>query len=804
MVGITQQFDFPKQRVPSSEKRKREWYANSCDWVIAQALACNDNKEKEELLNALNENISNEHYKKTLNPYNSTNAKFTNFPATLRNYDMMKGTIRRYVSEYIKNPHEFIVGANNPEVVMARDIKIRESVMELVQQKLQEIVQQKMQEMQQDPEAVEQLGANFNPLEGVDVENIVKEVSEEFIDDISEQGQNLLNVIKDITDDALLYAAAYSDYVSFGECYTYTEIVGEKIIKKVIKPIDMYPVPNDNLFVEDYDMCVCRRKMTKQQILDEWGDELDNEDKNFFETYYGRATANSIENFNFSRYNNAYPDRCSKFSANERKLFGDTAIYLRDLNAEIYDVWHAVWRGDIRRAIVTFVNEAQMIDRRVENDDYVLNPELGDISIEYVYEPQVYESIRIGTRQTGIYPIKAKPISYNRGGKLPYNGMYELLPGLGKFSIVKTMLPYQLFYNIVAYHREMAIAKNKLAILMIAKSLLGKKPEDTIYRMLADNVLYIDDSEDQGMLRAQQVRVLTADISNYIKSLSELLADIENAAKLQVDMTPQRYGEIANSAGKGVTDEAVMRGSMGTVVIEFKMDAMRERDYARDLDYTKLAWIDGLETSYRDGDGNLKYITLDVNKHIFADYIVKCKNSIKEKEKLDQIKQFAFNMGQNGDSMSAIAAITGDNIANIKKLIKRFTEDARAHEEQMKQMDQQLEQMKQEFELEKIHAKGEEDRLTKQIEAEADIQIELLKADANMISFDNGIDQETKQAGVDRLNEARIQHDRDKLNLERQKVQLDTFNKFQDRAVKLKDIETKLQIAKTNKNRYDK
>lgn len=34
----------------------------------------------------------------------------------------------------------------------------------------------------------------------------------------------------------------------------------------------------------------------------------------------------------------------------------------------------------------------------------------------------------------------------------------------------------------------MVIAKNKLNILMIAKSLLGKYPEETIYRMLADGI----------------------------------------------------------------------------------------------------------------------------------------------------------------------------------------------------------------------------------------------------------------------------------------------------------------------------
>ena len=64
-------------------------------------------------------------------------------------------------------------------------------------------------------------------------------------------------------------------------------------------------------------------------------------------------------------------------------------------------------------------------------------------------------------------------------------------------------------------------------------------------------------------------------------------------------MTPQRYGEIANSAGKGVTEQAIIRGSMGSVIVEFMFDYMREHDYARDMDYSKLAWIDGLRTSYK-------------------------------------------------------------------------------------------------------------------------------------------------------------------------------------------------------------
>ena len=793
-----QLYDFPIQRIPNSQKDK-VWGAKCADWIIAQGQGNRDSSELEIKYGILQGKIPDSFYKKILNPYNATQEKYKRFPATMRNYDLMKGIIRRYVSEYIKNPHDFVVGANNPEVVLARDSKLRQELQTLVQQQIAIRIQQSYQEWVNGGNDPQQ----FNPQESIDIEAFIKEFNENYIDDISAQGQSLLNVIKDLTEDTLLYARAYFGFVTFGECYTYTDIVGNTIVKRVVSPRDAFPVNTDSIFREDDDMFCERRKMTYQQIIDEFDDYLDDKQREFLNTYYAKRSTNTPTELSFGTYESYFPDICQKYSKEDRALFKNNPNMMRDTNSDLYDVWHVVWRGEARRAIVTYINESGFIDTRIEEDDYKLNVELGDISIEYVYEPQVYECTRIGTRNDAIYPYGARAIAFNRNGKLPYNGINELLPGFGKFSIIDIVTPYQVFYNIVAYHREMVIAKNKLNILMLAKSLLGKVPEETIYRMIADGVLYIDDTNDQGMLRAQQVRMLQSNLGEYLTQLGNLLEEIKQSANEQVDMTPQRYGEIANSAGKGVTEEAVIRGSMGTVIIEFMMDCMRERDYNRDLDYTKLAWIDGLDTSYRDVDGNLKYISLDVDSHIYADYIIKAKNSIKEQDKLRQLQQFAFSAAQNGDNMMAIAAIEGDNVASISKLIKKYQQQKEAHEEQLKQLEQQTLQMTQQFELQKIQAKGEEDRKTKELEGYLDQQIELIRADANMISYNAEVGEDNKEAGIDRLNAARARVEREKVNIEKQKNLLDTFNKERDRQVKMHDIDTKLKIAKENKNRYD-
>ena len=799
MRSNIQAYDFPVQRVPNSRKKEEDWYAACCDWVIAQGLANRDSNELEVKYRILNGDIPDEFYKKILNPYNATQEKYKRFPATMRNYDLMKGIIRRYISEYIKNPHDFIVGANNAEVVLARNAKLRKELQIIVEQKIAARIQQSYQDWINNGNNPQE----FNPQTALDVEAFIKEFNENYIDDISAQGQALLNVIKDITEDTLLYARAYFDFITFGEAYTYTDVIGDKLVKRVVSPRDAFPINTDNIFREDDDMFCERRKLTYQQIVDEFDEYLTEKQREFLDTYYAKRSANIPTELAFSTYESYFPEVCKKYSDEDRAMFKKQPNMLRDNNSDLYDVWHVVWRGEVRRAIITYVNEIGLMDTRIEEDDYVLNPLAGDISIEYIYEPQVYECVRIGTRNDAIYPYGARAIAYNRKGKLPYNGINELLPGFGKFSIVEIVTPFQVFYNIVAYHREMTLAKNKLNILMMAKSLLGKVPEDTIYKMLADGILYIDDTNDQGMLRAQQVRILQTNIGDYLTQLNNLLTEIKESANEQVDMTPQRYGEIANSAGKGVTEEAVMRGSMGTVIVEYMLDCMRERDYNRDLDYSKCAWIDGLDTSYRDAGGNIKYISLDVDKHIYADYIIKCKNSVKEQDKLKQLQQYAFSAAQNGDNMMAIAAIEGDNVATITKLIKKYQEQKDAHEEQLKQMEQQTAQMEQEFEIQKIKVKGEEDRKTKELEGYLDQQIELIRADANMISYNAEVGDDAKEAGLNRLDAARERVEQEKINVEKQKVILDTFNKERDRQVKMHDIDTKLKVAKQNKNRYD-
>ena len=796
---------FPQQKVSGTIKSKAEWYTNCIDYVIDTGLAMNDRSEDEIKLRILRGDIPNSFYKKTLNPYNATNEKYQRFPATMRNLDIMSDIIRRYVSEYFKGVHEFIVGANNPDIVINKNAKLKEKIGELAQQAFQQefekAYQQAIQQAQQqgqDPNAI-------NPQDSMpDPEQFIKDFNEKYIDDESKQGQDMLDYIRSITKDNIIYLSAFFNFVSLGECYSYCDVRGSKIVKENVPVLEAYPIPNGNYFVEDHDMFARKMMLSYQQIMDMFEDNLDNKDKAFLETYYSQQSAHGgITRLTYNQYFETYPDVCEKFNKEERELFKRDPITVHDVNTNLYEVWHVVWRGEAKRGILTYVNELGLTTTRVVDEGYTLNKEAGDISIEWTYEPQVYEGYRIGTRYTAIYPIKARPIAFNREGKLPYNGIMEVLPMMGKFSIIKLITPYQIMRNIFAYHREMVIAKNKMLILLLPESLIASNTEDKIYKMAADGVLLVDDTEDANSQKMANIRLLNANLGSYITELTDLMEATKLEAREMVDMNVQRYGDIAQSAGATTTQEAITRSSMGMVILVQMFDEFRKADYNRDLDYCKLAYIDGLDTSYWNELGQKKYISLDVDTFINSDYSTTVRNDSKELDKVQQLRQWAFSAAQNGDLDMALAAITGDNVSQIKATVQKFTELKRKHEEQMQQTEQMLKQEEIQNKLREIEAKGEQDRLTEQLKYQYELQLKYIDVDMSLLGQEGTDDgSEKRLAALAEQNKTNIEQQ--KLQLAREQMYANSYSKAADRQVKREDIKTKLQIAKTNKNKYDK
>ena len=808
MINIRTDFQFPQQKVSGEEKAKPKWYANSIDYIISLGQSMNDRSDDEIKLRVLHGDIPKEFYKKTLNPYNASQEKYKHFPATLRNYDIMSDIVRRYIGEYFKGNHQFIVGANNPNIVINRDAALKKKITEAAEQAFQQEFQKRYQQLVQQAQQQGQSPDSVDPQNAMpDAEEFINNFNRDYIDKESKQGQDILDYVKDMTDDVVIYLTNFFNYCSLGECYSYSEIRNHKIYKESVPVLEAYPIPNNNMFVEDHDMFARKLMMSYNQIMDMFDNDLTDKDKTYLENYYSNyRDSSATRTLSYKEFYETYNNVCDKFSKDERNFFKQNNLAPYNNNSNLYEVWHVVWKGFAKRGILTFTNEIGMQDQRVVEEDYQLNPEAGDINIEWIWEQQVYEGYRIGTRYTGIYPIKARPIAYQRKGKLPYNGIMEVIPYMGKFSIISIITPFQVLRNIIAYHQEMVIAKNKMMILMLPKSLIVNDAEDVIYKMAADGTLLVDDEDDAGGIKMQQVRMLNANMGQYITELTNLKEQIKLEARELVDMNAQRYGQIAQSAGASTTENAISQSSTGSIVIFQMYDEFRRKDYNRDIDFAKLAFIDGLDTSYNDTNtGKRHYLSLDVNSFVNSDYSVTVRNNGKEFDKIRQLKQWAFSAAQNGDLEAALSAIVGDNVAAISDNIKKFTELRRKHEEMMKQVDQQIQAEANQMKLQEIVAKGEQDRQTLALKAQYDLQLEYAKGDIALLGDKNPSNDEFAAANITKLQEeTKRAIEQSKIQLEREKIAVDSYNAAADRQVKREEMKNDLRIARTNKNKYDK
>lgn len=191
--------EMPKQRVSYAEKQQAKWYEASIDYVINKCLSASNKERTLKLSRIQKGDIPSDVYAKTLNPYNATDAKLLRFPATMRNYDIMGDSIRRYVSEYTKAVHDFVVTAGNPDVSFNRDEELKQAVTMAAQQLFVAELQQKMQEAQQSGQQVsDPMSMMPSP------EEFVHDFNKKQLDGMATQAQSLIDVIDNVLQTDLL------------------------------------------------------------------------------------------------------------------------------------------------------------------------------------------------------------------------------------------------------------------------------------------------------------------------------------------------------------------------------------------------------------------------------------------------------------------------------------------------------------------------------------------------------------------------------------------------------------------------
>lgn len=790
---------YPKQNISTKEKLKildgdnfPIFLKNTGDYYIHQSLASTDDYDEMVSLYRAAAGILDEvAYKYVLNPYNTENNDYTSYPAKIRDYSIIKPIVKLFVGENDKRPHE-------PQVIVLNSDSINKYT-EVLNSKVYNVLKQGFVNKLND------LGVNT----GVEtkqvptVEQVVAEHKANYSDERAIQGQEALDYLRYNCDLDDKYQDAFYDWIVTGRVYTYKEIYRNDVHIRVVSPLEMWSSRDGGTnFVEDDSAVVRKFRLSANAIIDRFRSELTEEQVDYLDGLKNGGNSTQI-----------LTPPVVVVKTDNLDNVTSTAPQQVILNNGLIDMFHVTWKTFKEVGILNYIDPmTDQIEEREVDDTYVMNKELGDISIDWEYINEYWEVWRAGQNiYFGGNPLLAQRDELNNSStcKSCYNGRINQ-DRLGNISSpVKNGLNYNVLHNIYHYRLERTLAKNKDNILMLPIGMIPEKWEmdKFMYEVDATGIAWFDETKPNAVNILNSIRTVNAGLATYAKDMIFFINSIKQEYWDSEGVNAQRYGDVQASEGKGNVEQAIFRSAVITSEDFRKFDKFREKDSDGALDYSKVAWINGKKGMYINSDNRKVLLNIDGTSHMESEYKVFCKNSDTEARKLSDLKQIAHAQVQKTGKIGLSAeVIDANNFSKVKDIIKRGEEIEQALIEQAVQKQQQSDERIAEMNKEAVGTKAESDKYKVDTEYKKAIDVALIQADIATMSLSGepnaDVQNEQSQHDLDtkrlsalaanRLNEANIQHN----NL---KVASENYNKAEDRKMQDKEIQSREKVAKMKK-----
>lgn len=717
-------FQQPDQRVSSYFKMtNKDWYIQNANYCIKLCMGQDDKVMTRKFLNAANGLIDKETYDYVLKNYTSELADKGKLYGEIRDVDFLTPIKERYMGEFINMFSNYQIFNNDPDIVLIRNKYLADKVMGWINQgiinKLNEAGVKTNQESQ----------------EQLDINQFVEEELEKWRDDVVITSQKRLELINALIDAKDKYQQLYFYWWACEECYTYREIYKNDIYFNVVHPMEYYRVDSGSRYIEDDDFGCRRFKLKLSELTTRFRDYLSDKEIDYLEKLYSSRSVLTYDMFiQFIKSLDDFAERKAVLDKH-REAYKDIT-----LNNDEIEVFHYVWKTKTPYGVLVYKNALGELKETIVDEYYELDKDNGDVEIRWEWKEEVWGGYRFGGEVWGIYlppePIPCQREKFNNISdcKLPYNGIVGLVRGNLRNPIPFRVAPYLALYRIYTLQEERAIAKFK-SWLLFPETILGDTNKMTTEQRLAiankDSFLPFDDA-DLNANALQSIReVANTTVINYINVLRDLKDALKRDAYEVANMNSARIGDTKDYAGKGVTEMNYQNAVMGSVWSLEVFNLFREKDYLANLDYSKYAWIDGKKGSYIDPNtGELIIVDLDGSSDFSSNIGVYIKNNNDVTNMLNQMKEFAFNVGQNGMPDVALEAITNRNTMAIKRNIKKAIEAQREYEMQMQQLQEQARAETEKIISEREAMRIENENQQKALDREKDIMIEQMKIES--------------------------------------------------------------------------
>jgi len=545
-------------------------------------------------------------------------------------------------------------------------------------------------------------------------------------------------------------------------------------------------------------------------------------------------------------------------------ILGEGEDYAMWGDSTLMRVTTAYWKSQRKLGHLTRVMDDGSVQQQIIDENWVLTEEpvyntnlfkqktrdnlVQGEHVDWIWINEVWGGVKIGPNLPGSYATEVdenniSPIylGINKstpgrvefqfkgdnnlyGCKLPVEGRVFSDRNTRSTSLVDLMKAYQVGYNMVNNQIADILVDELGTVIMFDQNALprhsmgedwGKNNYAKAYVAMKDfGMLPLDTSitNTENATNFNHYQTLNLEQTNRLMSRIQLANHFKNQAFEAIGVNPQRMGqEIARQTATGVQQAVQSSYSQTEMYFIQHSDNLMPRVHKMRTDLSQYyhSTKPSVRLNYISSEAEKVNFQINGTELLMRDFNIFCTTKSNHRAVLDQLKQLAISNNTTGASIFDLGSIVkADSIAEVSNILKG------AEDKQVKQRQQEMQQQK-EMQEQQLQAQAQEKAAEREFQAQenqADRDKDVAVAQIRTTRMDDDVTQQDLAKTFNEAEKTLASRDqfREKMNMAREKNMRDTAisnNKAaldREKIVAQRDIaNTKLEIAKENKNRYD-
>jgi len=758
-----------KDRVSRSEKNKldKQWYKDKTNNFDINSGHCTltglDSKARKVNMqrnyDLRNNIIDPEDYKVICEPFGDIEG--ASDPVTeIQNRDIITPKFKAMLGMAMKRPFPFKLIASNPEATTRRELEEVNRMKEFVISKImtpikQEIELKYQEELSSKGLTEERKEEIFKSVEEEQTAQTPEEVKKYMAREHQDPSEILFNQLLNIHKEKDNLTSKLNKCLEHGLTTAvqvmYVGVINKKMHIWPVIPINFnYEESEDLEFIQDGSWANNTYRWSPSKIVDIFGDSLSNSDIDKIHDNLKEGTSTKMGDLSFD-----FSPRKEKLRRSQKE--GSNQV----------EVLHTVFTALRKIGFLTRMSPEGELDITIQDESYKLDEDVGDISIEWKWMNEKYETWRIGK---DIFPImQPLPGQYedinNLGDfKLPYIGVVYDSDNSFPVSLIDRLAGYQKQLNVIVYRIDILMASDEGKKILLN---INAKPDSSMMSTKEWNHLrktspfiFFDPNEEgttyndvNTMAKELDLSVM-ADISKYI----EMAEYIRQQAGRSVGLTDNVEGQTNARESIGNNQQNLIQTSN---ILEpyFNLDSQFKKCVIQSvLSCCKVVYRDAPEEtlSYILDDMSIALLKMDsdlINNTLIGIYVADTITANETKELLKQLSHAAMQ-NQTIDMSTVVDMYEQESLAQTKEVLKtgerEKQEEAAKIQERQEKADQERDNRLAELE-EKNHERAKELIILKEEEQR---KTEIIKGGIMAASFNP--DQDKDKDGVNDFIEIAI------------------------------------------------